>query len=41
MEKKIIKDFEDTFKNSLLNDDVKFKKEFLNKFIKKVFLQEN
>ena len=34
MEKKIIKDFEDTFKKSLLNDQVKFKKEFLNKIIK-------
>ena len=37
MEKKIIKDFEDTFKKSLLNDQVKFKKEFLNKFIKEGF----
>ena len=37
MEKKIIKDFEDTFKKSLLNDRVKFKKEFLNKFIKEGF----
>ena len=37
MEKKIIKDFEDTFKKSLLNDLVKFKKEFLNKFIKEGF----
>ena len=37
MEKKIIKDFEDTFKKSLLNDRIKFKKEFLNKFIKEGF----
>ena len=37
MEKKIIKDFEDTFKKSLLDDQVKFKKEFLNKFIKEGF----
>ena len=35
MEKKIIKDFEATFKKSLLNDNVKFKKEFLNKFVEK------
>ena len=37
MEKKIIKDFEATFKKSLLNDNVKFKKEFLNKFVEKGF----
>ena len=37
MEKKIIKDFEDTFKKSSLKDHVKFKKEFLNKFIKEGF----
>ena len=37
MEKKIITDFENTYKNSSLNDDVKFKKEFLNKFIEKGF----
>ena len=37
MEKKIIKDFEDTFKKSLLNNNIKSKKEFLNKFIKKGF----
>ncbi len=37
MEKKIITDFENTYKNSSLNDDVRFKKEFLNKFIEKGF----
>ncbi len=37
MEKQIIKDFENTYKNSLLNDEVKLKKEFLNKFIQKGF----
>tara|TARA_Y100001958_G_scaffold124776_1_gene92178 strand:- start:152 stop:1396 length:1245 start_codon:yes stop_codon:yes gene_type:complete len=37
MEKKIIKDFEATFKKSLLNDNVKFKKELLNKFVEKGF----
>ena len=37
MEKKILTDFENTYKNSSLNDDVRFKKEFLNKFIEKGF----
>jgi len=37
MEKKIIKDFENTFKNSSLNDEVKFRKELLNKFIETGF----
>ena len=37
MEKKIIIDFENTYKNSSLNDDVRFKKEFLNKFLEKGF----
>ena len=37
MEKKIIKDFEDTFKKSLLNNNIKSKKEFLNKFLEKGF----
>ena len=37
MEKKIIKDFENTFKKSVLNDEFNFRKEFLNKFIDKGF----
>mgnify|MGYP001499825603 FL=1 len=37
MEKKIIKDFENTFKKSVLNDEFNFRKEFLNKFIEKGF----
>ncbi len=37
MQKKIIQDFENTFKGSLLHDDIKFKKELLNKFIEKGF----
>ncbi len=37
MQKKIIQDFENTFKDTLLNDDIKFKKELLNKFIEKGF----
>jgi hypothetical protein len=37
MEKNIITDFENTYKNSSLNNDVKLRKEFLNKFIKKGF----
>ena len=37
MEKKIITDFENTFKNSSLNDESKFRKIFLNKFIEKGF----
>ncbi len=37
MEKKIITDFENTYKNLSLNDDVRLKKEFLNKFIEKGF----
>ena len=37
MEKKIIKDFENTFKKSSLNDEVKFRKELLNKFIETGF----
>ena len=37
MEKKIIKDFENTFKKSMLNDEFNFRKEFLNKFIDKGF----
>ncbi len=37
MEKKIITDFENTYKNTPLNNDVKLRKEFLNKFIKKGF----
>ena len=35
MEKKIEADFENTFKNSLVDNEVKLKKELLNKFIKK------
>ena len=37
MEKKIIIDFENTFKKSLLNDEFNFRKNSLNKFIKKGF----
>ena len=37
MEKKIKIDFENTFKNSYLNDELKSRKEFLNKFIEKGF----
>ena len=37
MEKKIIKDFENTFKKSMLNDEFNFRKKFLNKFIDKGF----
>ena len=37
MEKKIEADFENTFKNSLVDNEVKLKKELLNKFIKKGF----
>ena len=37
MEKKIISDFENTYKNSLLTDEVKFRKEFLSKFLEKGF----
>ena len=37
MEKKIIADFENTFKNSLQSDEVKIKREFLNEFLKKGF----
>ena len=37
MEKKIITDFENTYKNSSLNDESKFRKIFLNKFIEKGF----
>ena len=37
MEKKIITDFENTYKKPSLNDEVKFRKEFLNKFIEKGF----
>ena len=37
MEKKIITDFENTYKNSSLNDEAKFRKIFLNKFIEKGF----
>ena len=37
MEKKIITDFENTFKKSSLNDEFNFRKNFLNKFIKKGF----
>ena len=37
MEKKIIKDFENTFKKSVLNDEFNLRKEFLNKFIEKGF----
>ncbi len=37
MEKKIITDFENTFKNSLLNDEIKYRKDFLNKFIETGF----
>ena len=37
MEKKIITDFENTFKKSLLNDEFNFRKNSLNKFIKKGF----
>ena len=37
MEKKIIIDFENTYKNSLLKDEIEFRREFLNKFIEKGF----
>ena len=37
MEKKIITDFENTLKNSSLNDETEFRKFFLNKFIEKGF----
>ena len=37
MEKKIIKDFEDTFRKSLLDDEFNSRKNFLNKFIEKGF----
>ncbi len=37
MEKKIITDFENTFKNYLLNDEIKYRKDFLNKFIETGF----
>ena len=37
MEKKIITDFENTYKNSSLNKELKFRKDFLNKFIEKGF----
>ena len=37
MEKKITIDFENTFKNSFLNDELRSRKEFLNKFIEKGF----
>ncbi len=37
MEKKILTDFENTYKNSSLGDETKFKREFLNKFIEKGF----
>ncbi len=37
MEKKIITDFENMYKNSSLNNELKFRKEFLKKFIEKGF----
>ena len=37
MEKKIITDFENAYKNSSLNEELKFRKIFLNKFIDKGF----